>query len=250
MSDNQIEGKNPVLEALRSGHAINKIFILNEETGRSTLEIIQLASQKGVPVSRVAAPVLNRMAATGKHQGVIAVAAEWKYAAVETITTNAAAKGEPPLILVLDGVEDPQNLGAIIRTAEAAGAHGIIIPERRAAGLSPAVGKASAGALEYLPVARVTNLSRTIVDLKKNGLWFTGADMEGTIEYSQADLRGPMGLVVGGEGRGLSRLVSEHCDQLIRLPMWGRVGSLNVSVATGILLYEIRRQRAQATHIN
>lgn len=239
----QIEGKNPVLEALRSGHEINKIFVLKNESGGHLQDILGLAAKKGIPVSAVEVQALNRMATTRNHQGIIAVAAGWKYASLAEIMANAAKKEEPPFILLLDGVEDPQNLGSIIRTAEAAGVHGIIIPERRAAGLSPAVSRASAGAVEYIPVTRVTNLVRTMEDLKKEGIWFSGADMDGKIEFSQADLKGPMGLVVGGEGKGISRLVAEHCDQIIRLPMWGQVNSLNASVAAGILLYEIRRQR-------
>lgn len=239
----QIEGRNPVLEALRANHEINKIYLLKGESGRVIQEVIDLAMKKSIPVSRVDSTVLNRMATTRNHQGIIAIAAGWKYATVDEILGRADKKGEPPFILLLDGVEDPQNLGSIIRTAEAAGVDGIIIPERRAAGLSAAVSRASAGAIEFMPVARVTNLNRTIEELKNKGIWFTGADMAGKNEYHQADLKGPMGLVVGGEGRGLSRLVAEHCDQIVRLPMWGSINSLNVSVATGILLYEIRRQR-------
>lgn len=240
----QIEGKNPVMEALRAGHEINKIFVLKSEANGAMQDIMGLASKKGIPVSVVDMQALNRMAATRNHQGIIAVAAGWKYASVQDIMKNAARKEEPPFILLLDGVEDPQNLGSIIRTAETAGVHGIIIPERRAAGLSSTVSRASAGAIEHIPVARVTNLTRTIEELKKEGIWFSGADMDGEIEISKANLKGPMGLVMGGEGKGISRLVAEHCDQLIRLPMWGQVNSLNVSVATGIFLYEIRRQRS------
>ncbi|HYH01870.1 MAG TPA: 23S rRNA (guanosine(2251)-2'-O)-methyltransferase RlmB [Bacillota bacterium] len=240
----QIEGRNPVLEALRAGHEIIKISVLKGETSGSLKSIIDLAGRKNIPVNYVETLVLDKMATTRNHQGVIAHAASYKYATVEAILEQAARKGEPPFILLLDGVEDPQNLGSIIRTAEAAGVHGIIIPERRAAGLSGAVSRASAGAIEYVPVARVTNLNRTIEELKKAGLWFTGAEMTGKIDFQQADLKGPIGLVLGGEGKGISRLVAEHCDQMIRLPMWGQVNSLNVSVATGIVLYEIRRQRA------
>ncbi|MGD8400215.1 MAG: 23S rRNA (guanosine(2251)-2'-O)-methyltransferase RlmB [Bacillota bacterium] len=240
----QIEGRNPVLEAIRSGHEINKIFALKGEATGSLKIILDLAARKRIPVNLLELSVLDKMAATRNHQGVIAQAAGWKYASVELILEQAAQKGEPPLVLILDGVEDPQNLGAIIRTAETAGVHGVIIPERRAAGLSVAVSRASAGAIEYVPVARVTNLTRTIEDLKKAGLWFSAAEMTGKVEFHRADLQGPIGLVIGSEGKGISRLVAAHCDQSIRLPMWGRVNSLNVAVATGIALYEIRRQRS------
>jgi 23S rRNA (guanosine2251-2'-O)-methyltransferase len=240
----QIEGRNPVFEALRAGHEINKIFAAKGDASGALRGILDLAGRKKIPVSFVEPNVLDKMATTRNHQGVIAQAASWKYASVGAILAAAEAKREPPFILLLDGVEDPQNLGSILRTAETAGVHGIIIPERRAAGLNATVSRASAGAIEYIPVARVTNLSRTIVELKQAGLWFSGAVMDGALEFQKADLKGPIGLVVGGEGRGISRLVAEHCDQMVRLPMWGRINSLNVSVATGVLLYEIRRQRA------
>ncbi len=239
----QIEGRNPVLEALRAGHPLIKIYILKNEASGPVRTIIDAARHKGIPINNVDSQALDRMAVTRNHQGVIAVASEWKYATLESILQNATAKNEPPFLVILDGVEDPQNLGSIIRTAEAAGVHGIIIPERRAVGLTAAVSRASAGAVEYLPVARVTNLTRTIQELKKAGLWFTGIEMDGKIELHQADLSGPIGLVLGGEGRGISRLVGEECDQIVRLPMWGQVNSLNVSVASGIAFYEIRRIR-------
>ncbi|HEY8463394.1 MAG TPA: 23S rRNA (guanosine(2251)-2'-O)-methyltransferase RlmB [Bacillota bacterium] len=239
----QIEGRNPVLEALRSGHEINKLFVSKGERPGTLQNIIDLAQRKNIPVSFVENLVLDKMATTRNHQGVIAHAASYQYATVEAILQRAARKNEPPLVLMLDGVEDPQNLGSIIRTAEAAGVHGIILPQRRSVGLSTAVSRASAGAIEYVPVARVTNLTRTIEELKTAGLWFSGADVNGAIRFHEADLKGPLGLVMGGEGKGLSRLVAQHCDQLIRLPMWGQLNSLNVAVATGIILYEIRRQR-------
>lgn len=239
----QIEGRNPVLEALRAGHPLIKIYLLKNEGSGPVRTIIDAAHHKGVPINYVDSQALDRMAVTRNHQGVIAVAAEWKYASLDRILQNATAKNEPPFLVILDGVEDPQNLGSIIRTAEAAGVHGIIIPERRAVGLTSAVSRASAGAVEYLPVARVTNLTRTIQELKKAGLWFTGIEMDGKVEIHQADLNGPIGLVLGGEGRGISRLVAETCDQIVRLPMWGRVNSLNVSVASGIAFYEVRRIR-------
>ncbi|MCL6591128.1 MAG: 23S rRNA (guanosine(2251)-2'-O)-methyltransferase RlmB [Firmicutes bacterium] len=241
--DEQIEGRNPVIEAIRGGHEINKILIAKGELKKPVNDLLALARGRGIPVNRVEGQVLDRMALTKNHQGVIALATAWKYASIEDIMANAARREEPPFILLLDGVEDPQNLGSIIRTAEAAGVHGIIIPARRAAGLSAAVARASAGAVEHIPVARATNLTHTIEGLKKAGLWFTGAETEGTVQLHQADLRGPIGVVTGSEGKGISRLVREHCDQIVRLPMWGRINSLNVSVATGIILYEVRRQR-------
>jgi 23S rRNA (guanosine2251-2'-O)-methyltransferase len=240
----QIEGKNPVLEALRAKHPITKIYILKGETGGPARDITRLAEERQIPLYPMDGPALQRMATTRNPQGVIAVAAGWSYATIDDIFKNAEQKGEIPFILLLDGVEDPQNLGSIIRTAEAAGVHGIIIPERRAVGLTATVSRASAGAVEYVPVARVTNLTKTIDGLKTRGLWFSAAEMSGELEFDKADLTGPIGLVVGGEGNGVSRLVAEHCDQMIRLPMWGKVNSLNVSVAAGILLYEIRRQRS------
>ncbi len=242
----QIEGKNPVLEALRAGHEITKLYVLKGEAPAGPLrEILGTAAAKGIPVHPVDMAALNRMAATRNHQGIIAVAAEWRYSSVPAILKWAEERGEPPFVLLLDGVEDPQNLGSILRTAEAAGVHGIIIPERRAVGLTAAVARASAGAIEYVPVARVTNLTKTVEELKKAGLWFTGAEMDATLEFQRANLTGPIGLVVGGEGQGVSRLLGEHCDQLVRLPMWGRINSLNAAVAAGILLYEVRRQRVQ-----
>lgn len=240
----QIEGCNPVLEALRAGHPLNKIYLSKNENSGSVRTIIDAARHKGVPISYIDSRALDRIAVTRNHQGVIAVAAEWKYATLDSILQNAASKKEPPFLVILDGVEDPQNLGSIIRTAEAAGVHGIIIPERRAVGLTPAVSRASAGAVEYLPITRVTNLTRTMLELKEAGLWFTGIETDGKVELHQADLSGPIGLVLGGEGRGISRLVAETCDQIVRLPMWGRVNSLNVAVASGIAFYEVRRARS------
>lgn len=239
----QIEGKNPVLEALRANHEIVKIYILNGESGPFQ-EIMGLARQKKIPVNLVDAKVLDRMAASRNHQGVIAVAAQWKYAQISEIFQKAALRNEPPFILLLDGLEDPQNFGSIIRTAEAAGVHGIIIPERRSVGLTAVVSRASSGAIEHIPVVRVTNLTKTIEELKKQGLWFTGADMNAAKPYHESDLKGAVGIVMGGEGSGISRLVKEHCDQMVRLPMWGQINSLNVAVATGIILYEARRQRS------
>ncbi|HBE76685.1 MAG TPA: 23S rRNA (guanosine(2251)-2'-O)-methyltransferase RlmB [Firmicutes bacterium] len=242
----QIEGRNPVLEALRAGHELVKIYILNNESSNGPLrEITGLAGKKGIPVNLVDMEALNRMAVTRNHQGVIAMAAEWKYASIQEVLDQAVQKSEPPLILLLDGVEDPQNFGSILRTAEAAGVHGIIIPERRAVGLTVTVSRASAGAIEHIPVVRVTNLTKTMEELKKSGLWFTGVEMDGELPFQKADLKGPIGVVLGGEGKGISRLVREHCDQVVRIPMWGRINSLNVSAATAVSLYEVRRQRSE-----
>ena len=240
----QIEGRNPVLEALRAGHELVKIYILKNESHSGPLrEITAKALQKGIPVNQVDNQVLDKMAVTRNHQGVIAMAADWSYASLQDIWTRAALKTEPPFFLFLDEVEDPQNLGSIIRTAEASGVHGIVIPQRRAAGLTAVVGRASAGAIEHIPVVRVTNLTKTMEDLKKEGLWFTGVEMDGDQEIGLSDLKGPIGLVLGGEGKGISRLVREHCDQMARIPMWGRINSLNVAAAAAISLYEVRRQR-------
>ena len=242
----QIEGRNPVLEALRAGHELIKIYLLKNEASSGPLrEIAGQAVKRGIPVHPVEHEILDRMAVTRNHQGVIAMAAEWKYASLEEIVAQASQKSEPLFILLLDGVEDPQNLGSILRTAEAAGVHGIIIPERRAAGLTSVVGRASAGAIEHIAVARVTNLTKTMEELRKYGLWFTGVEMDGNVEFRGADLKGPMGLVIGGEGKGISRLVREHCDQIVRIPMWGKINSLNVTAATAIALYEVRRQRTE-----
>ncbi len=239
----QIEGRNPILEALRSKHEIIKIFMIKGEQNGPLREIAGIAHERGIPIVNVDLQALQRMTTTRNHQGVIAMAADWKYAQIDEILAYATERNEAPFILILDGVEDPQNFGSIIRTAEAAGVHGIIIPERRAVGLTSTVARASAGAIEHLRVARVVNLTRTIEELKTLGIWFTAAEMDSGIEFHKADLQGSIGLVMGGEGKGISRLVKEHCDQLVRLPMYGQINSLNVSVATGVLLYEIRRQR-------
>jgi 23S rRNA (guanosine2251-2'-O)-methyltransferase len=244
----QIEGRNPVLEALRAGHELLKIYCLKNEANSGPLrEIVDQANKRHIPVNQVDMEALNRMAVTRNHQGVIAMAAEWKYSSLGEVLAWASQKGEPPFVLLLDGVEDPQNLGSILRTAEAAGIHGIIIPERRAVGLTAVVGRASAGAIEHIKVVRVTNLTKTMEDLKKDGLWFTGVEMDGVKEFQHADLKGPIGVVIGGEGKGISRLVREHCDQVVRIPMWGRINSLNVAAATAIALYEVRRQRAEVS---
>jgi 23S rRNA (guanosine2251-2'-O)-methyltransferase len=238
-----LSGRRPVLEALRGGRPLRKILVARTAHGANIREIVQAARQRDVVVQFVDGRQLDRLAPASRHQGVVALASAKALATVDDILRGA--RGQPPLVLVLDGVEDPANLGAIIRTAEAAGAHGVIIPKHRAVGLTPVVAKTSAGALEYLPVAQATNLVRTLEELKQAGLRIVGADpVAETLHYS-IRLVPPIALVVGSEGRGLSRLVREHCDLLVRLPMRGRVASLNVAVATGILLYEVVRQ-AQA----
>ena len=237
-----IEGRNAVIEAFRAGRTIDKLYILDGCQDGPIMTIKREAKKQDTIVRYVAKERLDQLSETGKHQGVIAVAAAYSYAEVEDILQSARDKGEAPFILLLDGIEDPHNLGAIIRTANLAGAHGIIIPKNHAVGLTATVARVSAGALNYTPVAKVTNLARTIEDLKKEGLWFVCADMGGTVMY-QLDLKGPIGLVIGNEGEGVSRLVKEKCDMTAAIPMKGNIDSLNASVAAGVLAYEILRQR-------
>lgn len=239
-----IEGRNAVLEAFRSGKTIDKLFVLKGCQDGPVNSILREARKRDVIVSYVAKERLDQMSETGKHQGVIAQAAAYEYAEVDDILKLAEEKGEPPFIFLLDNIEDPHNLGAIIRTANLAGAHGVIIPKRRAVGLTATVAKTSAGALNYTPVAKVTNLAATIEELKEKGLWFVCADMGGTTMYD-LDLKGPIGLVIGNEGEGVSRLVREKCDYIASIPMKGDIDSLNASVAAGVLAYEIVRQRLQ-----
>ncbi len=237
-----IEGRNAVIEAFRSGKTIDKVFVLEKCQDGPIQTVLREAKKHDTMVKFVKKERLDQLSETGKHQGVIAYAAAYEYAAVEDILEKAREKGEPPFILLLDGIEDPHNLGAIIRTANQAGAHGVIIPKNRAVGLTATVAKVSAGALNYTPVAKVTNLGKTMEDLKKEGLWFVCADMDGQVMYN-LDLKGPIGLVVGNEGDGVSRLVKEKCDFVATIPMKGDIDSLNASVAAGILAYEIVRQR-------
>lgn len=239
-----IEGRNAVIEAFRAGRTIDKIFILDGCQDGPVLTIKREAVKHGSLIKYVTKERLDQMSETGKHQGVIAYAAAYEYAEVEDILQKARDKGEPPFLFLLDNIEDPHNLGAIIRTANLAGAHGVVIPKNRAVGLTATVAKASAGALNYTPVAKVTNLGQTIEELKKEGLWFVCADMDGTQMY-QLDLRGPIGLVIGNEGSGVGRLVKEKCDFIASIPMRGDIDSLNASVAAGVLAYEIVRQRLQ-----
>ncbi|MBQ9135676.1 MAG: 23S rRNA (guanosine(2251)-2'-O)-methyltransferase RlmB [Lachnospiraceae bacterium] len=237
-----IEGRNAVIEAYRSGKPIDKLFVLDGCQDGPVMTIKREAKKAGTLVKYVTKERLDQMSDTGKHQGVIAQAAAYTYAEVEDILDAAKEKGEPPFIFLLDNIEDPHNLGAIIRTANLAGAHGVIIPKDRAVGLTAVVARTSAGALNYTPVARVTNLARTIEDLKKEGLWFVCADMGGTVMYD-LNLKGPIGVVIGNEGAGVGKLVKEKCDMVASIPMKGDIDSLNASVAAGVLAYEIVRQR-------
>ena len=237
-----IEGRNAVLEAFRSGKTIDKLFVQDGCKDGPILSITHEARKHDTLIKYVPRERLDQLSETGKHQGVIAYAAAYEYAEVEDILKNARDKGEEPFIFLLDNIEDPHNLGAIIRTANLAGAHGVIIPKRRAVGLTATVAKTSAGALNYTPVAKVTNLAATIDELKKEGLWFVCADMGGESMY-RLNLKGPIGLVIGNEGEGVSRLVKEKCDYIASIPMKGDIDSLNASVAAGVLAYEIVRQR-------
>ena len=237
-----IEGRNAVLEALRSGKPMDKLYVLDGCQDGPIRTIVREAKKHDVILQFVTKERLNQLSETVKHQGVIAHAAAYEYAQVEDLLELAKSRGEDPFIFLLDNIEDPHNLGAIIRTANLAGAHGVIIPKRRAVGLTATVARTSAGALNYTPVARVTNLKKTVEDLKKQGLWFVCADMDGTVMYD-LDLKGPIGLVIGNEGEGVSRLMKENCDFVAGIPMKGDIDSLNASVATGVLAYEIVRQR-------
>ncbi len=237
-----IEGRNAVLEAFRSGKTIDRLFVLDGCQDGPVRTIVREAKKHDTIVNFVPKERLDSMSETGHHQGVMAYAAAYEYAEVEDILKIAEEKGEPPFLFLLDGIEDPHNLGAIIRTANLAGAHGVIIPKRRAVGLTATVARTSAGALNYTPVAKVTNMAATIEDLKKRGIWFVCADMGGESMY-RLNLTGPIGLVIGNEGEGVSRLVKEKCDMIASIPMKGDINSLNASVATGVLAYEIVRQR-------
>ena len=237
-----IEGRNAVIEAFRAGKTVDKLFVLEHCKEGSMNTVLREAKKHDTIINYVKKERLDQMSETGKHHGVIAYIAAFEYATVDDILKKAEDKGEPPFVVILDDIEDPHNLGAIIRTANLAGAHGVIIPKHRAAGLTATAVKASAGAVSYTPVAKVTNISKTIEELKDKGLWFVCADMGGTTMYD-LDLKGPIGLVVGNEGKGVSRLVKEKCDFIASIPMFGDIDSLNASVATGVLAYEIVRQR-------
>ena len=237
-----IIGRNAVAEALRSGRSIDSLIVAKGERGGSVGKIIAQCRDKGIVIKESDVRKLDKLCGGANHQGVAAWAAVHEYSSIEDILTNAESKGESPFVIICDEIEDPHNLGAIIRTADACGAHGIIIPKRRGVALTYAVGKVSAGAIEYVPVARVANLASTIEELKEKGFWVYGADMDGT-RWDKQDYSGNVALVVGSEGRGISRLVKEKCDFIVSLPMKGKINSLNASVAAGILMYEIAKNR-------
>lgn len=241
-NETMIEGRNAVLEAFRSGKPIDKLYVLDGCQDGPVRSIVREAKKHDTVIHFVEKERLSHLSETGRHQGVIAFAAAYEYAKVDDMLELAKEKGEDPFLILLDNIEDPHNLGAIIRTANLAGAHGVIIPKRRAVGLTATVAKTSAGALNYTPVAKVTNLVKTMEDLKKKGLWFVCADMDGEEMY-RLNLTGPVGLVIGNEGEGISRLVKESCDFVAGIPMKGDIDSLNASVAAGVLAYEIVRQR-------
>lgn len=240
--ENRIEGRNAVIEAYRAGRTIEKLYLLEGPAEGAMQTVLRLAKEQHTPVRFLTRQRLDQLSQTGKHQGVIAQAAAFHYAEIEDLFAKAAEKGEDPFFVLLDQIEDPHNLGAIIRTANLAGAHGVIIPRDRAVGLTATAAKASAGAIHYTPVVKVTNLARTMEELKKRGLWFVCADMGGR-PMTQLALTGPIGLVIGAEGSGVSRLVREKCDMTAAIPMKGEIDSLNASVAAGVLMYEILRQR-------
>ena len=237
-----IEGRNAVMEAFRSGKSIDKVYILDGCQDGPIRSIVREAKKHDTIINIVTKERLGQLSETGKHQGVVAMAAAYDYAEVEDMLELARQKGEDPFLILLDNIEDPHNLGAIIRTANLAGAHGVIIPKRRAVGLTATVARTSAGALNYTPVAKVTNLVKTMEELKEKGLWFVCADMDGDVMY-KVNMKGPIGLVIGNEGEGVGRLVKENCDMTASIPMKGDIDSLNASVAAGVLAYEIVRQR-------
>lgn len=239
----QVEGRNPILEVFRSGRTIDKLLIARGSREGSIRDIISKARQQGVVVQEVDRKRLDELSETGTHQGVIAFVTPYSYVEVGYILEQAATRKEPPFIIILDEITDPHNLGSILRTAECCGAHGVIIPKRRAAGLTPATIKAASGAVEFMPVAKVTNIVQTIEELKKQGVWVAGADMEGE-PYGTKGLTGPIALVIGSEGKGLGRLVKQKCDFLVNIPLKGKISSLNASVAAAVLMYEVVRQRS------
>ncbi len=241
--ENIIIGRNPVLEAIRSGRQIDRIIVKKGKPEGSLVPLLKKAREKKIVVQEAERHKLDQFADGGNHQGVVAVCAVHDYVSVVDIIDSARNKGEDPLVVICDRITDPHNLGAIIRSANCAGAHGVIIPKNNSVGLNEVVAKTAAGALEYTPVARVTNLSRTIDDLKKAGLWIAGADMDGGDMY-KADLSGALGIVIGSEGEGIGRLVKEKCDFLVSIPMKGQISSLNASVAAGVILYEALRRRS------
>lgn len=240
INENMLCGRNPIREAMKAGRDIEKLLVAKGELSGSAREIVMMAKERRVPVQEVERIRLDEI--THNHQGLIAYASAYQYATVEDMLALAKEKNEPPFLILLDGITDPHNLGAIIRSAECVGAHGVIVPQRRAVGLTPAAVKASAGAIEHVKVARVVNLTRTMEDLKAQGVWMFAADMDGEA-YDQVDYKGPLGLVIGAEGEGISRLTLEACDKKVSLPMMGKLDSLNASVAAGVLLYAILKSR-------
>ena len=242
-AEDMIEGRNAVTEAIRSGRTINKVFLADGDTDRALGRLAAMAKEAGAVVVRIDRRKLNEMSQTGAHQGIMASVAVHDYATIDDILAAAEAKGEAPLIVLCDELSDPHNLGAILRTAECAGAHGVIIPKRRSVGLTAVVGKASAGAVEYMPVARVSNLTAAIRELKQRGVWIFGTAADGAVPLYSADLKGPAAIVIGNEGVGMSRIVADSCDFKVSIPMKGRISSLNASAAAAILLYEAVRQR-------
>ena len=242
-ADGVIEGRNAVIEALRAGEAIDKIYIMKGDTDSALGHIASTARAKGIVVVDADKRKLDNMSRTHAHQGVIAMAAVREYASVEDILAAARERGEPPLIVVCDELSDPHNLGAVIRTAECAGAHGVIIPKRRSAGLTAVVAKTSAGAVAHVPVARVPNITALLKQLKDEGVWVFGTAAQGNTSLYKADLKGPAAIVIGSEGDGMSRLVAENCDFTVSIPMFGKINSLNASAAAAVLLYEAVRQR-------
>ncbi len=241
-----IEGKNPVIELLKAGHPIDKILLAdNIKPGDAVTEILRLARAKGIPVERVPRHIIDKQSVTAANQGVIAYAAVKEYVSLNDLLAISAEKNEPPLYVILDGIEDPQNLGSILRTAYASGIHGVIIRERRAAGLTATVAKASAGAVWYMPVASVSSIASAIETLKKNNLWVIGIDRSGEAEYTQMDFKSPTAIVIGSEGKGLSELVRKRCDFMAHIPMRGEITSLNASVAAALVMYEAFKQRGR-----
>ena len=244
-NENQVEGRNAVLEVFKSGRDIEKIIVAKGNTEGTIRRIMSMAAEKGVVLQQVERRRLDEMSQTKNHQGVIAIVSSHSYVDVEDILERARQKGKDPFIIILDEITDPHNLGAILRTADAAGADGVIISKRRSVGLTATVAKTSAGAIEYVPVAKVTNIAKTIDDLKKEGLWIACTDMDGK-SYFESDLKGPIALVIGSEGDGVGRLVKEKCDFTVSIPMYGEISSLNASVAAALFMYEVVRQRGNS----
>lgn len=248
LSPDILEGRNPILEALKAGRSINKLLIAKGDREGSINQIIAMAREKGIVVQEVERSKLDTISESHGHQGVIAMAAVRNYVEVEDILKAAEEKGEPPFLIILDGIKDAYNLGSILRTSDAVGAHGVVIPKRRAVGLTPVVSKASAGAVEYVPVARVTNIVQTIEYLKSRNVWVVGTDLSGGSPFYSNDLSGALALVIGSEGEGMSRLTAEKCDFIVNIPMRGQISSLNAAVAGAVVMYEVLKQREKAAH--